>query len=1141
MSADTDIAIVGAAARFPDAADLAEFWANLDAGRVSTREIPADRGIGADLDPTEDPDVVRVAATVDGIDRFAAEFFGYTPAQAELLDPAQRILLEVCWHALESAAHPPTTDGPLIGVFVGGGASPYSSLIQASMIAQGGRSAIEDTDFTLGNSVDFLASRVAYKLGLRGPSVAVSTACSSSLTAVHYAVLSLLSGECDIALAGGTASAEPLTGYRFVEGGIMSRDGVCRPFDIRSSGTGAGAGTGIVVLRRRRDAEADGDDILALIRGSAVGNDGSDRPGFTAPSPAGVASTVAAALTTAGLAPGDLRYVEAHGSGTALGDRIELRGITAGLKAAGGTVGTGYCGLGSVKANIGHASWAAGVAGLLKAVHVARTGRISPHPTFRHPRDPGVLAESPFYVPRELTELAPDAGTCHVLVNSMGLGGVNAAVVVSPPAERAATDVGETAGDGPVRLVLSARTRAELDELSRGLADQLADGTVTAADAAHTLRVGRKHFTERRVVTATPERLVAALRMPRPPFVRTERVVVKRAAVAGARASDALATKLRTAFGGRLDVLAAAPAAAAPDRFVIVLAGPDDPDPSGEGLTVLPVDAGGDAVPADFEAALTAAWLGGADVDFGVLPAVGRRRQLPVYPFTRGRYWALDRLAPPGQPAQRQAAPTPVAAWSDDDPIEAKVRQIWVELFGVDDVGPDDEFGQLGGSSLLSVRLALEIQQRLGVLVNLHRAGGSRSTVRRLAQIIASGAGSGEAADGDEALVDQDIAIDLGELNPTPTTGTEVLLTGATGYVGAFLLHHLQRHTAAMVHCVVRGSDEADAWRRLDAAAEHFALPSPDRARVRVVVGDLVSIGELLDSAGLAPRIGHVVHCAARVVFTEPYRVLRSENVLASVELVKWMRRSGVVDLSFVSSLAATAPSRDGVVTEERAQPLDPEQGGYGVSKWVMERVLARAELDGMRVRVFRPGLLTGATDTGACNAKDMLWKLLASGVAIGMHPTDGRPLPLAPVDVVARAIVELGAQPGSAGRAYNLVGADPVSVSRLFELLNGVGVGTDATDTAKWQDHVLEQARDRADEVLASMALYERSGHDFGGGRVEADAWRPWLSAHGLDVNPVGDNLRRSLAHLAAADPAFGRLLAPSESAAHEGNEKAS
>ncbi|MEV0455752.1 thioester reductase domain-containing protein [Catellatospora methionotrophica] len=1139
MSMDTDIAIVGAAARFPDAADLTEFWANLDAGRVSTRQLPADRGVAGGLDTTDDPDVVRVAATVEGIDRFAAEFFGYTPAQAELLDPAQRILLEVCWHALESAAHPPTADGPLIGVFVGGGASPYSSLIQASMIAQGGRSAIEDTDFTLGNSVDFLASRVAYKLGLRGPSVAVSTACSSSLTAVHYAVLSLLSGECDIALAGGTASAEPLAGYRFVEGGIMSRDGVCRPFDVRSSGTGAGAGTGIVVLRRRRDAEADGDDILALIRGSAVGNDGADRPGFTAPSPAGVASTVAAALTTAGLAPHDLRYVEAHGSGTALGDRIELRGITQGLHAVGGQVGTGYCGLGSVKANIGHASWAAGVAGLLKAVHIARTGRISPHPTFLHPRDPGVLAESPFYIPRELTELAPGTGDCHVMVNSMGLGGVNAAVVVSPPGRRAEPEVAGPAGDGRVRLVLSARTRSELDELSRSVADQLASGAVTAADAAYTLRIGRKHFAERRVVTAAPERLAAALRMPRPPLARTERVTAKRAAVAGARASDALAERLRTAFGGRLDVMAAVPATAPADRFVIVLAGPDDPDPSGDGLGVLAVDEHGDATPGDFEAALTTAWLGGADVDFGALPRVGRRVQLPVYPFQRGRYWALDRLAPMGQPARSDAAPAP-AAWSDDDPIESKVRQIWVELFGVETIGPDDEFGRLGGSSLLSVRLALEIQQRLGVLVNLHRAGGSRTTVRRLAEIISAGASPGEAADGDEALIDQDIAIDLGELNPVPTRGTEVVLTGATGYVGAFLLHHLQRHTTAPVHCVVRAPDAAQAWRRLDDAAAHFALPRPDRDRVRVVVGDLTSIGAVLDGAGLAARVGHVVHCAARVVFTEPYRVLRAENVLASVELVKWMRRNGIGDLSFVSSLAATAASREGVVTEERAQPLDPEQGGYGVSKWVMERVLERAELDGMRVRVFRPGLLTGATDTGACNAKDMLWKLLASGVAVGMHPTDGRSMPLAPVDVVARAIVELGAQPGSAGRAYNLVGAEAVSVNRLFELLDEAGLGTDATDTAKWQDHVLQQARDRSDEVLASMALYERSGHDFGGGRIEAEGWRPWLSTSGLQVAPVGRTLRRSLEHLAAVDPSFGRLLEPVRSQDTRGDGQA-
>ncbi|MER7400856.1 polyketide synthase, partial [Streptomyces sp. NPDC000151] len=510
MNDDAAIAVIGTGCRFPGARNSREFLRNLAAGRVAFRELDraALRAAGLTDETLDDPSYVTTAATLDGAEEFAAEFFGYSPTEAEATDPQQRLFLEVSWEALESAGHPPTGDPLVTGVFAGGSPSTYMAALQVARArADGVLGAVDDVMLHLGGLGDFLPSRVAYKLGLRGPSIGVQTACSSSLTAVHYAVLSLLAGECDLALAGGAAVNEPVLGYRHQPGALASHDGHCRPFDARSTGTSFSSGVGVVVLRRLSDALADGDPVLAVLHGSAVGNDGSARSGFTAPSPAGLADVVATALDVAGVRGDQLRYVEAHGSGTPLGDRIELRGLTQGLAAPADR--TGFCALGSVKANIGHCGPAAGIAGLIKAVEVARTGELPPHPGFDRPRSPGELADSPFRIttePGRITE-----GDAYVLVNSMGLGGTNAGVVLGPPPRPVRPEAPDR---DRVRLVLSARDDAELRALSEELADELERGGARAADVAHTLRVGRTAFARRRVVCAAPGDLPAALRAP---------------------------------------------------------------------------------------------------------------------------------------------------------------------------------------------------------------------------------------------------------------------------------------------------------------------------------------------------------------------------------------------------------------------------------------------------------------------------------------------------------------------------------------------------------------------------------------------------------------------------------------------------
>ena len=398
------IAIVGMAGRFPGARTVGEFWRNLRDGVESVRALSEEELIanGVPAAVVARPDYVKAAAVLDGVDQFDASFFGMSPRDAAIMDPQHRHLLECAWEAIEDAGHPPDRFSGSIGVFAGSGMNAYmihNLLKNRRLMESAGLFLIKQT----GNDKDVLATRVSYQLDLRGPSLTVQTACSTSLVAVHLACQSLLSLECDMALAGGVTIEIPHAhGYVYREGEILSRDGHCRSFDAASSGTIFSSGVGVVVLRRLEDAIADRDTIHAVILGSAVNNDGLRKVGFLAPSVAGQAEVIAEALEVAGVDADSVSYVETHGTGTAVGDPIEIKALTQAFRQQ--TDRTGFCAIGSLKTNVGHMDTAAGVAGLIKTVMALRHRQLPASLHFRTPNPRIDFPNSPFYVNHSLRD-----------------------------------------------------------------------------------------------------------------------------------------------------------------------------------------------------------------------------------------------------------------------------------------------------------------------------------------------------------------------------------------------------------------------------------------------------------------------------------------------------------------------------------------------------------------------------------------------------------------------------------------------------------------------------------------------------------------------------------------------------------------
>jgi acyl transferase domain-containing protein len=510
------VAIIGMAGRFPGARDVAEFWKNQLEGiesishfRVEELEVPG----AAEL--AKDPNYIRARSILADPDLFDAEFFGIHPREAELMDPQHRLFLETCWQALEDGGYDPAVYPGSIGVYAGSSMSTYflsRVCARPGFIDKftGGYQVGHYAEM-MGSSLDFLSTRVSYKLNLRGPSFTLQSGCSTSLLAISQACQSLLTYQSDMALAGGSSISFPQKrGSFYQDGGMISADGHCRTFDADANGTVFGSGVAVVLLKRMEDAVRDGDHVYGVIRGFGVNNDGSAKVGYTAPSVEGQSRVISLAQEAAGVNPETIGYIEAHGTGTPLGDPIELAALAQAFRAR--TNKKQFCAIGTAKTNVGHLDVAAGVTGLIHATQIVRSGILPPTLHFSGPNAKFDLENSPFYVNASRKEWKQAKSPRRAGVSAFGVGGTNVHVIVEePPAQTSSRP------ERPYQLLLlSARSEAALNRSTENLADFLkAHPDANLADVAWTLETGRRAFASRRAIVAREAReAVAALKSP---------------------------------------------------------------------------------------------------------------------------------------------------------------------------------------------------------------------------------------------------------------------------------------------------------------------------------------------------------------------------------------------------------------------------------------------------------------------------------------------------------------------------------------------------------------------------------------------------------------------------------------------------
>lgn len=1146
-----DIAVIGMAGKFPMAGTVEEFWANLSAGRDCIVEVPPQRWDHREY-LSEEPDepgttYARWGGFLDDVDKFDARFFGITPKDAEEMDPQQRLFLETSWAALEDAGYSPervrrsaaARGLPDAGVFAGVGYAEYQAFVGVPI-----------------SGYFAVANRVSYHFGFNGPSLAVDTACSASLTALHLACESLRRGEAAYALAGGVnVSIHPgkylLLGY----GRWASTDGRCRSFGAGGDGYVPGEGVVTLVLKPLRHARADGDRVYGVIRASTL-NHGGRTNGFTVPNPVAQADLIGRALDAARVDAGDIGYVEAHGTGTALGDPIEIAALTKAYRRS--TSLSGYCGIGSAKSSVGHLEAAAGAAGVVKALLQLRHDTIAPN-LHSDPPNPGIdFTKTPFrVVDRPTPWPRPADGRPRVTaVSSFGAGGSNAHVILTD-----AEPVTPTAEDGRPRIVvLSARDADRLAELATRTAGRLREDPLPLPDVAWTLAVGRATFEHRLAVVATSTAELVEL----------------------------------------LDSTADS-SAPAPAEGLLVFRGVAR---THRDLDELPGES--ETERAEVSALLRSGnlprvaelWAGGWTVDWeqGYGQPFGRIVSLPGYPFARRRYWIVPedyqrRTAPapqvvaktvvareteppsadrrnghstngaahrdipvPAEPVQTSLESVATEPSGDEldsasrDRLAEHIRDIFADLTKTDpaDLDLEADFTDFGFDSVATVRMLNRLMKHYDVKIPAESTELYPTIASLSHYLVAEGIITGAAQDaprptavGATTVTQQDIpAVTM----DAPIPVRSVFITGVTGVLGGKLLHDLLTRTDVRVTCLVRGKTVAVAEQRI----KHFlATYDPDATlerafaeRVTTVLGDVSSERLGLDEDTwhkLADEVDLTIHAAGRTTLVTFYDALAPINVEGTRRAVDFALRSRGKYLMYVSSFSALGDRLNFNNPPFTERDLELGQGydhlPYQQTKYESEKLIRAASERGLLWDIVRPGNIMGDSRTGRypfseVSVKGAYYDILKTMIETGETMLTPVHWDITPVDYVSAAIVHIALHRPTYRETYHLTNPD---IRRYYDVVGYVqraGYEVDLVPLEEFHRRATDRQIYRlgSDEVYDSQTLemFKYGIELFGTIHYEESSYadcaytRRVLGAAGIDCPPTEDLVRVYLAHCA-------------------------
>jgi thioester reductase-like protein len=999
------IAIIGMAGRFPGANTPEEFWDNLAQGVESIRFFSEEelKASGVPEHLRKHPDYVPAKGALDDIAGFDADFFNIPPKEAELIDPQQRHFLECAWEVLERAGYDPESYAERIGVFASASKNTYLlvNLVTHPELQEHSQA----IQALIANDKDYISMRTSYKLNLRGPSLTIQTACSSSLVSLHMACQSLITGECEMAIAGASAIDVPhKAGYLYQPGGLFSPDGHCRAFDDNARGTVFGQGVGVVLLKPLEQALKDKDYIHAVIRSSAINNDGANKTGFTAPSVQGQAEAISEAIALADIDAASISYVEAHGTGTALGDPIEVEALK--LAFAQHTEAKNFCALGSVKTNIGHLNAASGMAGLIKTVLSLENGSIPPTLHFNRPNRHIDFDNSPFYVSRGAT--FKEGSKRRAGVSSFGIGGTNAHVILEEAPEcepRATVEKKEL-------IVLSARSLKALEAAKKRLGNYLKKHQPNLSNVAFTLATARRAFAYRAFFIC--ENTAEAL---------------------GILLSDKSAS-IQSAVVQTTKAEGKAPCAKSNEDRSACLQQWGEQWLQGQALN----------------------WLELFD------KKQHQRIPLPTYPFEHKRHW-IERREP--------WIPEKEARTVVTTDVEARILAIFKKLLGVETVKTTDNFFDLGGDSLLGIDLIAYVKDEFELSVPLN-ALFAAPTVAEIVQLIetAKDLGVKAAVQGMTNEAASDKHLDESIQPPTAfdfdSKPPALLVTGATGFLGTFIIEELLAKTEANIYCLVRAGSLEEGFARLEKGFRYYGLNGfAKKERLRVLLGDLSEVHFGLPEAeymALAEEISAIYHCGAKLSFIDPYRNLRKINVQGTRTAIEFACTKRTKHLHHVSSIAVyDSDNYVGLPHADESLSLEESRGfhtGYDESKWVSEMLVAEAGRRGVPVTVYRPGNISGDARTGICSATDLVGIMIRGCIELGFAPDNDAFVDVVPIDYVARSLVHLSLQEFAVGEKYNLVNTKPARWIQFVHMIQKLGYGIRTEPFESWCERLRAEAR---------------------------------------------------------------------------------